>query len=144
MWTEQDQSGQNEPNRTKVDKIDRIGLNLTKWTEWTEWDRYGQMGPNRTKVNKMDQIRSKWTNSTKVNRIGKVWTEQTELYRSGLNKKELTELDRMNFSGKKGLNRAKQDHIGPKHGPNRTNAERIRLLNVYYFYCIFRAHISNF
>ena len=30
-----------------------------------------------------------------------------------------------------------------QNGPNRTNVNQIRLLNIYHFYCIFRAHISN-
>ena len=90
-------------------------------------------------MERMNRIGSKWTeqdrsgqNRTNVDRIGPMWTESDQ---SELNNTKWTEL---NFSGHNGLNRTEQD------GPNRTNEEQIRLLNIYNFYCIFRAHIFNF
>jgi len=43
----------------------------------------------------------------------------------------------------------RMDKIEPKwtkvgqNGPIRTKVDQIRLLSIYHFYCIFRAHISN-
>ena len=61
-------------------------------------------------------------------------------------------MDRLGPKWTYGLNRNKQGHSGP----NRTNVDQtkpmwieedkmdlIRFLNIYHFYCIFRAHISN-
>ena len=42
-----------------------------------------------------------------------------------------------------GPNKTKMDQRG-ENGLNKTNLDRMRLLNIYHFYCIFRAHISNF
>ena len=65
-----DQSGQNGPNRTNVDRIELM------WIEWTELGLSGQ-------------------NRTNVDQIGPMWTKWTELDRSGLNKIEWAKLDRI-------------------------------------------------
>ena len=44
---------------------------------------------------------------------------------------------RVDYLGLNGPNRTKLNQKG-KNGPNRTNMDRIKLLNIYNFYCIFR------
>lgn len=45
MWIEWNQSGSNEPNKTKVDRMDQIGPNEQ---HRTKFDRSGQNGLNMT------------------------------------------------------------------------------------------------
>ena len=72
----------------------------------------------------MNQNGKNELNRINVDRVGLKWTKLDQF---GLDKTELIEY---NFSG--------------QSGPNKTSVDRIRILNIYYFYSIFRAHISNF
>ena len=121
MWTELSRSGQ---NRTNVDRIESM------WTEWIELDRSRL---NKTEWAELDRIelqRTEWTE----------WTEQDQIRQNGPNRTNLdiigtrwtywTEVDRIRVMW------TEQDGSG-QNGPNRTNMDRIKLLNIYHFYCIF-------
>ena len=116
-WTEVDQ---NESKWSKWTEVNTNGLNGTKWTEWTKQNRMDKIGPNETR--------------------------RTKQYESEMNRIEWTNVDRV------GINRTEQDHSGPnrtkvgrmdQRGPHRTDVDQIILLNIYHFYCIFRAQIFN-
>ena len=52
---EVDQSGQNEPSKTILDRIQ------PKQTEWTEQGQSGQNRPNRTEVDRIGLMQTEWT-----------------------------------------------------------------------------------